>query len=597
MVELGRREVDVDPQGRASVLALPDAGLADGLLQHPAPERHDQPGPFGERDETVRAEDPVLRVRPAHQRLGPVDAAVAHVDQRLVLDEELAAFQRRGQGVGQAVAGDRAGVGLGVGEFEAVAAGRLGPVHRDVGAAQHLRRRAFLGPALDDADAAPDRQLPALQSDRRGQGGQYADREVGHLLLGVGAGGQGDELVTAEPGDHLAGAGRAALQPVGDLDQQPVPRRVPEAVVDRLETVEVEVAQAVAVASGPAEGLLQPLEEQRPVGQAGQGVVGGLVAQAQVQQSTFGGVLHQRQLVLRLPVGVAQQRHRQIGPEHGAVVPVVRLLDAVALALATHQLAVHPPDVRGVVGVSPLADVAAADVSLQAAEHLQQGVVDLQDVPVEVGDADPHGRALEDRPEALLARVQGLLRVGARGQRRARDGLLLPEGALAQRAGVSRRDGVLEPGAAGAVLLGALHAGAFGSVRTAVEHQVRLDHAEGAGQGLGVGAVHGDEFRPHLLGDRGVEGPCVQGLGERPGEGYEVPFELGAGQRGRRDREDRPAPDRGEAGDPVLDAAVRGRPGPGGRCRGRCHGDFRRPRRLCRKSHALRPTPPKPEKA
>ena len=79
---------------------------------------------------------------------------------------------------------------------------------------------------------------------QRGRGCGRRGRSTSRWV--VGAGGQRHELVAAEPGHHLAGRGRAALQPVGDLDQQPVARRVAEAVVDRLEAVEVEVAQAEA---------------------------------------------------------------------------------------------------------------------------------------------------------------------------------------------------------------------------------------------------------------------------------------------------------------------------------------------------------------
>lgn len=226
--ELARRQVDVDTQGTAGrVLAVafsPFPGLAHRLLQDPAAERHDQPGVLGERDEPVRAEDAVLRVQPAHQRLGAPHAAVTEVDQRLVLDEELAALQGRGQLGGQSVPGDGAGVGLRVGQLEAVAARRLGPVHRDVGAAQHLRRAALPRRALDDADAAPHGQFPALDTDRGEQDVHDAGGEVVDLALGVGAGGQRHELVAAEPGHHLARCGRAGLQPVGDLDEQPVSR-------------------------------------------------------------------------------------------------------------------------------------------------------------------------------------------------------------------------------------------------------------------------------------------------------------------------------------------------------------------------------------
>ncbi len=361
MGELARREVDVDAQGDAVAVGLtPGAGLAYRLLQDPAAQRDDQAGVFGERDEAVGAQDAVLRVQPADEGLGAAHAAVAEVDQRLVLDEELVAVQGSGQGRGEAVAGDRSGVGLRVGEFEAVAARRLGPVHRDVGAAQHLRGAALAGGALDDADGAAHGEVTAVDADGGDQRVHDAARELVDLALGVGSCGERDELVAAEPGDHLAGCGRAGLQPVGDLDEEPVSGRVAEAVVDGLEAVEVEVAQAEPLVVARAERLLQALEEQGAVREAGERVVGRLVAQPQVQQPPLGGVLHEGELVLRVAVGVAQQGDREVGPQDRPVGPVERLLHVVVLALAAHELVVERPGLGGVVRVGPLADVAAA---------------------------------------------------------------------------------------------------------------------------------------------------------------------------------------------------------------------------------------------
>ena len=238
---------------------------------------------------------------------------------------------------------------------------------------------------------------------------QDAGGELVDLALGVGSGGQRHELVAAEPGHHLAGRGRAGLQPVGDLDEQPVARRVAEAVVDGLEAVEVEVAQPEAGARRRRrERLLQPLEEQRAVGQSGERVVRGLVPQPQIEQPALGGVLHQGQLVLRPAVGVTQQGDREVGPQDGAVGAVERLLDVVVLAFAAHQLLVELPDMGRVLGVGPLGDLPAAHVLLGAAEHPQQGAVDLEHVAVQVGDADAYGGALEHRAEPGLGGVQRL---------------------------------------------------------------------------------------------------------------------------------------------------------------------------------------------
>src|SRR5687768_2493518 len=52
---------------------VPLGGLAQRGVQHPSGERVDEPGPFGERDELPRAEQAVIGVLPAHQRLHAAD--------------------------------------------------------------------------------------------------------------------------------------------------------------------------------------------------------------------------------------------------------------------------------------------------------------------------------------------------------------------------------------------------------------------------------------------------------------------------------------------------------------------------------------------
>ncbi len=520
---------------------------------------------LGQRDEPVGSQDTVLRMQPAHQRLRTAHAAVAEVDQRLVLDEELAPVQGGRQRRGQPVPGDRAGVGLRVGQLEAVAAGRLGPVHGDVGAAQHLRRAALPCRSLDDADAAAHGQLTAVDADGGDHRVHDAGGEVVDLALGVGSGGQRHELVAAEPGDHLAGGGRAGLQPVGDLDEQPVAGRVPEAVVDGLETVEVEVAQPEALAGPGAQRLLQAFEEEGAVGQAGERVVGGLVAQPQVEQAALGGVLHEGQLVLRVAVGVPQQGDRQVGPQDRSVGAVERLLDVVVLAFAADELVVELPDLGRVVGVGPLRDPAPAHGRVGEPEHPQQRAVDLKDVALQVGHADAYGGPLEDRAEAGLARVQGLRDDALRLQRRLGDGLLLRQRPLTQRLREPGGHGVLDArGTRPQVVLDA--------VLSAVQHQVGVDAVQGAGQRVRVGTVRGHQSRAHRLRLVRVEDPRPQRLTQPPRERQQLFLELRPGRGRRGHREHRPAPDRREPPQSVL-GPVR----------------FR--------AHAVRPTPAKPENA
>ena len=68
-------------------------------------------------------------------------------------------------------------------------------------------------------------------------------RDHGGLVGGVGQ--DRGKLVTAEPGDHVAGP-QHTLHPGRHLLQQLVTDHVPERVVDQLEAVEIEVQQRQA---------------------------------------------------------------------------------------------------------------------------------------------------------------------------------------------------------------------------------------------------------------------------------------------------------------------------------------------------------------
>ena len=100
------------------------------------------------------------------------------------------------------------------------------------------------------------------------------------------------ELVPAEPGDGV-GAAADRPQPPGDLDQQLVADGVPEAVVDRLEPVEVEHEHGgqVPAASGAGDGLVDALGQQRAVGEIGQRVVEGEALQLPVRVRELAGAL------------------------------------------------------------------------------------------------------------------------------------------------------------------------------------------------------------------------------------------------------------------------------------------------------------------
>ena len=93
---------------------------------------------------------------------------------------------------------------------------------------------------------------------------------------------QHGELVAAEPRDRVGGPQDAA-DAAADLDEHLVPVAVAEAVVDPLEAVDVDEQdadrRAVARAAAARQRVRDAVEQQRAVGQAGERVVEGAVAE------------------------------------------------------------------------------------------------------------------------------------------------------------------------------------------------------------------------------------------------------------------------------------------------------------------------------
>ena len=148
---------------------------------------------------------------------------------------------------------------------------------------------------------------------------------------------QQHELVAADARDHVVAAGpRAQRAPhaVRELDQQAVAGLVAEAVVDRLEVVEVEVAHRQQRAFAPA-GLhrgLQHLRKAHPVRQARQFVEVGLALQLLPLLARVRDVGDREHMVAHRAVGVAQSRDRQ--------------LQQARLAVALHVVQLAAPDRR-----------------------------------------------------------------------------------------------------------------------------------------------------------------------------------------------------------------------------------------------------------
>jgi hypothetical protein len=155
-------------------------------------------------------------------------------------------------------------------------------VHRDVGVSQQLGRVGYVGLAVDEADtdagAREDlfgldlrRDLERLQNPGGGVGG------LGRVRCSLE---QDGELVPAETRDSV-GRPDGDQKPLRDLLQNPVARLVAEAVVDRLEVVQVDeqhrnVGKAALCAH---QSVLHAVREEGAVGEARDRVVKCLVRQ------------------------------------------------------------------------------------------------------------------------------------------------------------------------------------------------------------------------------------------------------------------------------------------------------------------------------
>jgi hypothetical protein len=168
-----------------------------------------------------------------------------------------------------------------------------------------------------DADAGPH-----LGDDAVGEREGSAHRRRGEVPA---LGQQDGELVAAQPCHRVARA-HAAAEPVRELLQEAVADMVAQRVVDLLEAVEVEEEEG----QGPAEaqGVLEPLAQQAAVGEPGQRVVQGLVAQPLLLRLALGDVADdgdELQTLLELDL-----RERQLDREAAAVPAAGPALEAAA---------------------------------------------------------------------------------------------------------------------------------------------------------------------------------------------------------------------------------------------------------------------------
>ena len=273
---------------------------------------------------------------PADQSFEAADGVVGKIDDRLVVQLEFPGRQRPAQILLHNATGLHLQVHPRLEEPERAAAVALGPVEREVGVAQQFVGGQAIDGADRDTDAGADHRLMAV--DIVG----FADRVDDALRQTSCVGGvrrdlHDGEFVAAHPRDGVVLAHQPP-QPVRDHLQQPVAAGMAQRVVHRLEPVEIEVVDRDHfVAMDTAERLFQPLVQQDPVGQIGEGVVVRHVLDANFGSPLLGDVLvggdpatirhrpmanFERAPVLELEETVAGDvRHRDIAAPFDVLIP------------------------------------------------------------------------------------------------------------------------------------------------------------------------------------------------------------------------------------------------------------------------------------
>ncbi|GJE72896.1 hypothetical protein CHKEEEPN_4457 [Methylorubrum podarium] len=349
---------------------------------------------------------------PAEQRLHAGDAVVGQIHERLIVEFETVLRERLAQFAFEAEPLAHGLVHLRLEQADGAAPLGLRLVEGEVGLLEEaLDILRDIARGQGDADAHPDLDDDPVEGVGRGD---HLDQALGQCrgpgrILDAGEHG---ELVAPEPRHHVVAA-HMAPQPLGHRPQQVIADRVAEAVVDRLEPVEVEAEHGerrLGVGAQRLDPLGADLAQAGAVGQVGEAVVAGHVDDARLVAPPLGDVLEGRHPAAALghgpvghgddpPVGeFAQHRFRPVSGQRRAGAFADRVdRDAALVAPDRHQRlddgALAHADMDGVLGEAEDLQVAPVPHQeplpriehAQALAHVLQGGVEAPVLLAELG--------------------------------------------------------------------------------------------------------------------------------------------------------------------------------------------------------------------
>ena len=138
MLQLEGREVDAQAEVLETRLAMPFDDLPGRRLEHEPAEGEDRVVLLGQVDELGRVDRSAHRVVPADERLDADDASAVQLDDRLVVDPQVAATDALAEVRGERVPLDDGAVHRRIEHLDPALALGLCPVHRDVRVAEQF---------------------------------------------------------------------------------------------------------------------------------------------------------------------------------------------------------------------------------------------------------------------------------------------------------------------------------------------------------------------------------------------------------------------------------------------------------------------------
>ena len=338
----------------------------------------------------------------------------------------------------------------GVEDLEAPLAVVLGRIHGEVGVAQQLVGGDAGARRDRDSDARAHRRRLIVQQEGLAQQVEHAPGRPPHLVGAADVLEQDRELVPAQPRGRVAGP-QAAAQPPGDARQQLVAGGVPQGVVDRLEVVEVEEQDRdrEGGAQLARQRVFDAVAEQRAVGQLGQRIVEGPVAQLLLERAALADIAERDDDGLHLG-RVEQVGAQGLHEELGAVPPFQPPVGPGALPRTLHGLREQRRHLAEVVWVHEGGQPAADQLVGVAAERPARRGVRREDLPARVQREDRLRSVVDEGTDPCVRHALELALAGRHAVAAAED-LEAPEEQEGQpEADAERRDegGVRPPVAA-----------------------------------------------------------------------------------------------------------------------------------------------------